>query len=289
MKAEPPAESEGKSFLKRMVDVLFFWRGPDTKESLENEIQELLEEGEEQGFITPLEERMISSIFEFRETVVGEVMTPAAEIVSAEESTPVKELVRLISDKGHTRIPIYRIQTDDVIGILHAKDLLQVCALDGEDLSVSDCLKSVYVVDESKFIVDLLREFQVRKIHMALVTDEFGAVRGLVTLEDVLEEIVGEIDDEYDNDRSEIKIIDPQTIMVQARIDVDEVEDHFQVELPEGPYESVGGLVIHALGRLAVAGDEVAVGELNFLVRGASKRRIKTIRVSRTPADGAQE
>ncbi len=287
MKTEPPAESDSKNFLKRMIDGLAFWRTPDTKESLEHEIQELLEEGEEQGLITRLEERMISSIFEFRETVVTEIMTPAAEIVSAEESSLVRDLVRLISDKGFTRIPIYRGRPDHVVGILHAKDLLKVCALDGESLSLAEYLKPAYMVDEAKYIVDLLRDFQVRKIHMALVTDEFGAVRGLVTLEDILEEIVGEIDDEYDVDRSELKVIDAQTIMVQARVDVEEVEEHFQVELPEGPYESVGGLVIHALGRLAVPGDQVDVGGLSFLVRGASKRRIKTIRVSRGEAGGA--
>ena len=121
---------------------------------------------------------------------------------------------------------------------------------------------------------------------MALVTDEFGTVRGLITLEDVVEEIVGEIDDEYDTDENTIEEINEDTILVHGRIDVEEVEERFKVSLPDGPYESIGGLMIHTLGRLAVAGDTLEVGNLRFVVKGASKRHIKMVEISLLLGEG---
>ena len=279
--SEPPEPTEYKGVFKRLADLLP-GRTPDTTESLEQEIQELLEEGEEQGLITSLEEKMINSIFDFRDTMAGEIMTPAIEIEAAEESTSVADLVELFIEKGFTRVPVYRDTLDRVVGILHVKNLLKIFSPASKDIRLSELLNPPYFIDEKKLIVDLLVEFQKRKIHMALVSDEFGSVRGLVTLEDVLEEIVGEIDDEYDvDDRNEIQELGQETILVQARVDIEEVEERFGIEMPEGPYESVGGLVVHVLGRLAVPGDQVDVGGLRFLVQTASRRHIKVVRITR--------
>jgi CBS domain containing-hemolysin-like protein len=278
---------EYKGVFKRLA-ALLPGRTPDTTESLEHEIQELLEDGEEQGLITSLEERMINSIFDFRDTMAGEIMTPAVEIEAAEESTTVADLVDLFIEKGFTRVPVYRDTLDRIVGILHVKNLLKIFKPDSRDIPLSELLNPPYFIDEKKLIVDLLVEFQKRKIHMALVTDEFGSVRGLVTIEDVLEEIVGEIDDEYDvDDHDEIQEVDQETILVQARVDIEEVEERFGVEMPEGPYESVGGLVVHVLGRLAVPGDQVDVGGLRFLVQTASRRHIKVVRITRLIDEGA--
>ncbi|MDP3696374.1 MAG: hemolysin family protein [Desulfocapsaceae bacterium] len=277
---------EYKGVFKRLA-ALLPGRTPDTTESLEHEIQELLEDGEEQGLITSLEERMINSIFDFRDTMAGEIMTPAVEIEAAEESTSVADLVDLFIEKGFTRVPVYRDTLDRIVGILHVKNLLKIFKPDSRDIPLSELLNPPYFIDEKKLIVDLLVEFQKRKIHMALVTDEFGSVRGLVTIEDVLEEIVGEIDDEYDvDDHDEIQEVDQETILVQARVDIEEVEERFGVEMPEGPYESVGGLVVHVLGRLAVPGDQVDVGGLRFLVQTASRRHIKVVRITRLIDEG---
>jgi CBS domain containing-hemolysin-like protein len=279
--SEQPETVEYKGVFKRLA-ALLPGRAPDTTESLEHEIQELLEDGEEQGLITSLEERMINSIFDFRDTRAGEIMTPAVEIEAAEETTAVADLVDLFIEKGFTRVPVYKETLDRVVGILHVKNLLKIFKLDARDIPLSELLNPPYFIDEKKLIVDLLVEFQKRKIHMALVIDEFGSIRGLVTIEDVLEEIVGEIDDEYDiDDHNEIQEVDQETILVQARVDIEEVEERFGVEMPEGTYESVGGLVVHALGRLAVPGDQVDVGGLRFLVQTASRRHIKMVRISR--------
>jgi len=279
--SEPPESTEYKGVFKRLAELLHR-RTPDTTESLEQEIQELLEDGEEQGLITSLEEKMINSIFDFRDTMAGEIMTPAVEIEAAEESTSLADLVELFIEKEFTRVPVYRDTLDRVVGILHVKNLLKIFSPASKDIRLSELLNPPYFIDEKKLIVDLLVEFQKRKIHMALVSDEFGSVRGLVTLEDVLEEIVGEIDDEYDvDDRNEIQELGQETILVQARVDIEEVEERFGMEMPEGPYESVGGLVVHILGRLAVPGDQVDVGGLRFLVQTASRRHIKVVRITR--------
>ncbi|MEK6202003.1 MAG: hemolysin family protein [Desulfobulbaceae bacterium] len=284
--AEQSEAVEYKGVFKRLA-ALLPGRTPDTTESLELEIQELLEEGEEQGLITSLEERMINSIFDFRDTRVGEIMTPTMEIEAAEEATSLAELVELFIEKGFTRVPVYRETLDRVVGILHVKNLLKIFSPASKDIPLSELLNPPYFIDEKKLIVDLLVEFQKRKVHMALVTDEFGSIRGLVTIEDILEEIVGEIEDEYDvDDHDEMQELGQETVLVQARVDIEEVEERFGVEMPEGPYESVGGLVVHLLGRLAVAGDQVDVGGLRFLVQTASKRHIKAVRISRISDEG---
>ncbi len=279
LEKESPAQEKG--LVSKMLSLINIGR-PGTKEDLDHEIQELLEEGEEHGLISPLEEKMINSILEFRETYASEIMTPAAEVVSFDESAPITELIEVVIESGFTRIPVYRENPDRVIGAIHAKDLLILCARPSdESTDLATYLRSVYFIAESKPIVDLLREFQKRKLHMAMVTDEFGTVRGLITLEDILEEIVGEIDDEYDEEELSIDIIDENTILVHAWLDIEKIEEHFDVDLPDGPYESVGGLVIHILGRLAQTGDSVDISGFNFTVKNATARQIKTLQVQR--------
>jgi CBS domain containing-hemolysin-like protein len=279
--ADPPAEeAEPYSLIRRLRELIPFGRSPDTTEALEHEIQELLEEGEEQGLISSLEERMISSIFEFRETSASEVMTPAAEIFSLEASTPLPEIIKRVIEEGYTRIPVYRDNGDQIIGILHVKDLLQLCTgTVQQPAGLQAFLNEPYFVPENKPIVDLLKEFQKKKNHMAIVMDEFGAVRGLVTLEDILEEIVGEIDDEYDVDNDDFETIDDYTYLVRARVDIEDVEERLQIKLPEGPYESIGGLIIHLLGRIGTEGDLVTIGDVRLIVQSAGRRRIKKVKI----------
>lgn len=285
MDSTAKTEEQDISFVKRTLsrlrELLGLNRTPDTTEDLEHEIQELLEEGEEQGLITSQEGRMINSIFEFRDTLASEIMTPRSDMVCAEFSMAVEELISLINQKGFTRIPIYAETTDNIIGILHAKDLLLGSQGSEASLDVAQLVKPAYFVLENKRLVDLLRDFQARKIHMAIVTDEFGGVRGLVTLEDVLEEIVGEIDDEYDKNEKRWRQLDDGSLFIYAKIDIEEVESFFKVSLPEGPYESVGGLLIHQLGHLPEKGESVEVESLVFQVVSATKRHIKTVRIWR--------
>ncbi len=266
----------------RLKDLFRFRGGPDTARELENDIQELLEEGEEQGLISSHEERMISSIFEFRETEASEIMTPSAEIIAADSTSSVRELIRLVLQEGYTRIPLYDTTPDTVIGIVHAKDLLRFCGdVNHPEDKLSDYFHPPVFIRESTPIIDLLHIFQEKKSHMAIVTDEFGGVRGLVTLEDVIEEIVGEIADEHDQEEVELRVVEDSIIIVDAKIDIEEVENYFSCRLPDGPYESVGGLILHRLGEVPTRGAEIIINGLLFTVISADKRRIKTVRIEK--------
>lgn len=279
--SEPESTQEKKSTLKKFFEILRFYRGPDTKEELESEIQELLEEGEEQGLISSLEEQMISSIFDFRETLAAEIMTPAIEVASVDVTTPVPELINYVMDSGYTRTPVYKGNNDRIVGIVHVKDLLKACASnEGEYPHVEDFANPVYFVSEQKPILDLLREFQKRKVHMAVVTDEFGTTRGLITLEDILEEIVGEIDDEFDVNEVQIETVDEHSILVQGRTDIEDVEEKLGITFPDGPYESMGGLLVHHFGKIPNVGARFEIGKLSFEVKDATDRYVKSILIS---------
>jgi CBS domain containing-hemolysin-like protein len=276
-----PDSQPSKNIITRLLDILGLNRAPDTTEDLEMEIQELLEEGEEQGLITRQEGQMINSIFEFRDTLIHEIMTPRTEIVCVDIKMGIREALKLIIREGFTRIPVYSESQDNIIGILNAKDLL-VCIDDMESCpDIKKLSKPAYFVPETMRIVDLLRAFQAKKNHMAIVTDEFGGVRGLITLEDVLEEIVGEIDDEYDKDEPQWRALQDGSLMIYAKEDIEEVETFFDVELPDGPYESVGGFIIHQLGHLPKSGETVELDNLIFKVVTATKRHIKTVKIQR--------
>ncbi len=277
--------SKATSFLKSIFGGLaslssfLRFKKPETKEYLGQEIQDLLEEGEEQGLISPLEEKMINSILEFHDTCASEIMTPVAELVVCDISLPFAELTQLVIESGFTRIPVYRETLDKVVGIVHVKELFRICVGgESEAVCIEDYLQPINFVDEKKPIVELLREFQRTKIHIAIVQDEFGAVRGLVTLEDILEEIVGEIDDEYDDDDEHaFRVMEDGSLCIHGWVDIEKLEEHYGVTFSEGSYESVGGFVVHQLGRLAEVGDVVQSNGLSLEVIEASNRRIKRL------------
>lgn len=280
MDTSSPTESND-SIVKRFLIFLGLIRPPDTAEDIEQEIQDILDEGEEQGLITPEEGQMISSIFEFKDTLAREIMTPRTEMICAPDSASTAEIIKLITEEGFTRIPVYSESLDHIKGVIHAKDLLQDCSECTTPPELEKIVMPAYFALETKKIVDLLREFQTQKIHMAIITDEFGSVRGLVTLEDVLEEIVGEISDEYDKFQRRWKEVDENTLLIDAKINLEEVEDFFGVEMPEGPYESVGGLVIRQFDRVPEAGATTEINSLTFQVVSASNRRINTVKIQK--------
>lgn len=267
------------SFLRRLLNVIGLAKLPDTTEDLEQEIQEILDDGREQGLISPQEGMMINSIFDLRDTLAKEIMTPLTEMVCAPDTATIPELIDLIVKEGFTRVPIYSGNTDRIVGILHAKDLLRYFADEKNTLSL-DRIKQPLFILENHAIGQLLRDFKAKQVHMAIVTDEFGSVRGLITLEDVLEEIVGEINDEYDTDPSRWRVLDPSTVLTDAKVDIEDVEAHFKLTLPEGPYESIGGLVIHQLGRIPRAGETLETNGLTIHVIAATKRRIASLKIT---------
>jgi CBS domain containing-hemolysin-like protein len=261
---------------------LGFARTIESAEELEHEIQELIDDGEEQGLISHQEGQMIHSILEFRGTVVREIMTPGAEMVTISTETSYDEMIELSIDKGFSRIPVYEETTDNIVGILYVKDLLRYVNSPAKP-TAGELAKPAYFALENLRIVQLLRDFQAKKVHLAIITDEFGSVRGLASLEDVLEEIVGEINDESDQPETGWSVVNEQTIIADAKIDLEEVEEYFQTSFPEGPYESIGGLIIHQLGRLPAVKETVRIGNLYFQVLVATQRRVIKVKISSEP------
>ena len=298
-KEEPPSPQEpaleddagGRSLIDKVRTMFGLRGGPDTTEQLEQEIQELLEEGEEQGLISVHEEKLITSIFNFRETRTSEIMTPSAEIVAAERNTPIAELIRLITEEGYTRIPVYKDTLDHILGVLHAKDLLRVCGCTGEGpKDIEALIKPLPLIPESKPITELLREFQTNKNHMAIVTDEFGGVRGLITLEDVIEEIVGEIEDEFDDDEEEgdIYSLADGSFRVSGDTPIERINEHFEVEIhpsdteDEDSFETIGGLIAHEMGHVPTRNEFITLAGLNFVVMLTKGGAVRWFKV--TPA-----
>jgi CBS domain containing-hemolysin-like protein len=277
----PTANGEPSKF-KRFLELLGLDRGIDSTEELDQEIQELIDDGEEQGLISHQEGRMIHSILEFRGTVAREIMTPGAEMVTVAANTPYDELIDLCNEHGFSRIPIYDDIPDNIIGILYAKDLLLYVNAQ-EKPRARELAKPAYFALETQRIIHLLRDFQAKKVHLAIITDEFGSVRGLASLEDVLEEIVGEINDESDQPETGWMVVSEQTIVTDAKINLEGVEEFFKTTLPEGPYESVGGLIIHQLGHLPAPKETVKIGGLYFQVLAATQRRVIKVKISSTP------
>ncbi len=273
-------QGDRPSLFRRLLNRLRFSPAPESAAELEHEIQELIDDGREHGLIPAKVETMISSILGFRDTVAREIMTPSTDMVCVADQTPFDRIVDTIIDKGFSRIPVYTGSIDHIIGIIYAKDLLR--HLGSEKLPPAEVLaRPAFFALETRKILDLLRDFQSRKAHLAVITDEFGGVSGLLTLEDVLEEIVGEIDDESDRDNPVWERIDPLTMVADAKIAIREVEVFFDISLPEGLYESAAGLLLHRLGHLPGPGTIIRESGLKFEVLAANKRRIEKIKISR--------
>jgi len=277
------AESTSSGFLKRLRQ-RFTRRTITQPEDLEREIQNIIDVGEERGLISRQEGELIESIFEFRDTLVREVMVPRLEMVGVDLATPPEQIIALILEKGHSRLPVFAGDLDHIKGILLAKDLLFFWQTPQGNWNLDRVLRPPYFIPESKKISDLLRDLVERKTQIAIVIDEYGGTAGLITLEDILEEIVGEIYDEFD--RMEPRLIPEAdgSVLVDARLDVEELMDHFGLPRPEGKFESVGGLLIHLLGRVPQINDRVAVENLELTVVTADERRAKQVRARMAPA-----
>jgi CBS domain containing-hemolysin-like protein len=271
------ADSNTTGFLKRLRQ-RFSRRALTQPEDLEREIQSIIDVGEERGLISRQEGELIESIFEFKDTLVREVMVPRLEIIGVEGHTPLEQIIGLILEKGHSRLPVFDGDIDHVKGILLAKDLLVFWQTPEETWDLGRVLRPAYFIPESKKISDLLRDLVERKTQIAIVIDEYGGTAGLITLEDILEEIVGEIYDEYDRMEPRLLPEADGSVLVDARLDVEELMDHFDLPRPEGKFESVGGLLIHLLGRVPQINDQVAVKNLELTVVAADERRTKQVR-----------
>ncbi len=245
----------------------------------EEEIRTLVDAGEEEGTIELGEKEMISGILEMGETLVREVMVPRTDVVALDVDTPLLVAIGPILEAGHSRIPVYQETIDNIVGILYAKDLLLPLREEQRERPLRELLRPAYFVPETKIVDDLLRELQRQHTHIAIVVDEYGGTAGLVTIEDLLEEIVGEIQDEYDTEEPLIQDLGNGEYLCDARLSVDDAERLAGLQIPEGDFDSLGGFVYDRLGAIPRVGDQIIVGDATITVASIKGLRLGKLHI----------
>ncbi|MCK4433557.1 MAG: HlyC/CorC family transporter, partial [Methanomicrobia archaeon] len=245
----------------------------------EDEIKTLIDVGEEEGTIAEDEKEMITSIFEFGDTRIKEIMVPRVDIVCAEAEETLKEVLNKAIKAGCSRLPVYKDTVDNIVGILYVKDLLKYLKDGNFNVSADKIKREAYFIPETKRADDLLREMQKKRVHMAIVISEYGGVMGLVTLEDLLEEIVGEIFDEYDVAEDEIARIDENTVIVDARLAIDELNEKMSLKLPNESFDTLAGFMMEYLDKVPEEGEEVEYENDKFIIEKMDEKKISKVRI----------
>jgi putative hemolysin len=252
------------------------------------ELMYFIEEGKRSSIIDTGEYEIINRVLEFTETTAKEIMIPRPDVVALEIDTPYKEIIKVITEEGFSRIPVYKETIDNVVGILYAKDLIRIIERD-EKIILENNIRPASFVPETKKISQLLREFQQQKIHLAIVIDEFGGTEGIITFEDIIEEIVGEIHDEYDEVKLSYTKDTDGTWIIDGGMNISDFNRTFSVQVPEDvDYETVNGFLHKLTGRIPEANEEIQFGNLSFIVIRKSERRIEKIKVKRYQQTGTQ-
>ncbi len=279
-----------QSLLNRIISIIRKKSHLQKGSDLAEEIHDLMNEGQAKGLITDEESDMVSGVLDLKETTTHSIMIPRTDIFSASINSTLGEFIKLVSDCGHTRIPIYKDNIDEIVGLLHAKDLLKLFGRGPESKIPPDILRKPYFVPGNQIVSELLRDLKEKKTHLAIVTDEYGGTAGIITVEDILEEIVGEIMDEHDNERPLLSIIDDSSVLVDARLEIEKLEEHFGIKLPEGGFESVGGFIIHILGKIPKVNEKIVFEDLEMAIKSADDRKIDKILITyETPSTPPEE
>ena len=256
------------------------------------ELEYLIEHGAKHGSIDKMGEKLLNSVLAFTEVLVKEIMIPRTQVVALEETATYDEALKLVTESELSRIPVYRGSLDEIAGVLHAKSLLADVkkGIAPGEFQLGKYVKKPFFVPEQMKVSRLLTEMQRRKTHLAIVVDEFGGTSGIVTLEDVVEEIVGEIHDESDVEEKKLKALSDGVVLADAQVSIRDLEDHLGVEFPEGgDYETLGGFLTATAGRVPPAGSLVVWGDLTFTVKAADDRRVTKVEIARKPAEAAAE
>jgi len=256
----------------------------------EDELKTLVDAGQEEGVFEIGERRMIYSIFQLGDTLVREIMIPRIDMLALDVTTPLFEAVDRLLGSGHSRVPVYEENVDHLLGLLYAKDLLRIWREGNKTNSLRDMLRPAYFVPEAKKVDELLAEMQNQRIHMAIVVDEYGGVAGLVTLEDIVEEIIGEIQDEYDQgEEAPFQKLTDGSYLFQGRIDLDDFNELMGCDLPSVESDTLGGYIYSRLGRVPVAGEKLLYGDLLLTVEQVSAHRIRKVGAKWMPPGEKEE
>jgi magnesium and cobalt transporter len=261
---------------------------PDDQARLEEEIQSIIDAGEEKGLIDQQSGEMIQSILEFRDTVVREVMIPRTEMIAIRSDATIEEILELTIKFGHTRMPVYAESVDNIVGILNVKDLLKFWSKPVAEMDILSSLRKPYYIPETKNTHHLLHELKQKKYHMAIVIDEYGGTSGLVTLEDLIEEIVGEILDEHDAKKGNIVELNDGYTLIDGRVEIGAIEDYLGMKFPEGKFETLGGFILNLLRKIPVTGEIIHVDNLEMIIESADERSVKKVKLKKLDESQAQ-
>lgn len=251
------------------------------KKITEEGIQEIITAGEVEGLINPEENAMIRSILHLRDTVVREIMVPRTDMACVDAADTIHDARIKIIASGHSRLPVFEGTLDNIIGLAYAKDLLKYWGMDDTSVDLRKILRIPYYIPETKNLEELLQEFKRKRVHMAIVMDEYGGTSGLVTIEDLLEQIVGDIQDEYDLEEEWLLQQPDGSIIVDARLPVEELTEHLGIEVAREMFDTVGGFIFHLTGRIPRAGEEIDSDDLHMTVLDADERKIRRVRIIR--------
>ena len=265
-----------KEKIKNVSHITIEVQASDAEDDWQDKFKKLIEEGKDIEVLTSKEAKMLSKFFDFTNTVVYEIMIPRTDVKFIDVEATVDELIDIINSSGHTRIPVYEENIDNIIGIVNAKDVLKAIknCEDNNMIQIKDLVREITIVPENKSISSMLNEFNLNKSQIAAVVDEHGGVAGIVTVEDVLEEIVGEIWDEYDVQIPEIIRIDDKTISVYSKMDIYDLNERFGIDLPTEDFQTIGGYIFGLLGREPEIGDEVEANDIKMKVENMEGHKI---------------
>lgn len=256
---------------------------PDESSSgSEEDLRGLTRPDDDGDVIEPAERKMIEAVLHLEETSARDLMVPRVDVVAVEESTTLPEIVATITGAGHSRVPVYRESIDHIVGVLYAKDLLPFVFDTEEQPPLADLLRPTYVVPESKRVDDLLTELRRNRVHIAIVADEYGGTAGLITIEDILEEIVGEIQDEYDDEAPLVSHSGADELIVDGRLPIEDAAEALSLTFRDDDYDTVAGFVHRHLGHLPKEGEQIAAQGLRVEVLTVEGRRLRRLRLTRT-------
>lgn len=266
------------NILTRLVIKLFIGEDEDSSTLTEEELKTLVEVSEEEGVLKNQETEIMINALELKETLAVDIMTPRTSMASVDIEDAESDLKEIIKNITYSRIPVYEDSIDDIIGVLHIKELAHKIIEDDRDFKVRDILKPAFYAYEYIPVVDLFKQMRTKNISISIIIDEYGGTSGIVTMEDILEELVGEIDDEYDNEKEVTKLSDNE-YLVDPEMRIDEVNERFDLDIQSDKFDSIGGFVIELLDRMPKSKDEVEFENLKFVVVNVDKRKITQLMI----------
>ena len=266
------------NLLTRLIIKLFVGEDEDSSTLTEEELKTLVEVSEEEGVLKNQETEIMINALELKETLAVDIMTPRTSMASVDIEDAESDLKEIIKNITYSRIPVYEDSIDDIIGVLHIKELAHKIIEDDRDFKVRDILKPAFYAYEYIPVVDLFKQMRTKNISISIIIDEYGGTSGIVTMEDILEELVGEIDDEYDNEKEVTKLSDNE-YLVDPEMRIDEVNERFDLDIKSDKFDSIGGFVIELLDRMPKSKDEVEFENLKFVVVNVDKRKITQLMI----------